>query len=304
MSPRPEELRLERELFVRSLIPAMRGDAAARLAGAIQPLDVPANSWLFRAGDPPDQFYFLIDGQVSMEMPGQPAWIFGPRSLVGMIDLTLWRPHRRGCRTTRPTRLLVGRSTVWLDMLEDDALLAQGAIQTLSLQLHALSRAHGHLLPAPTFAPAPRFEKPMLLYEKVLVLRDTPLFVRAGTQAIASLAQVAEQVELAAGATLFARGEAHRTLFIVAEGQIELTLDPDHIERSGPLSILGTAAALSGELGVYSARALTASLLLRLREEDYYDVAEEHPELTRAVLAYLAIERERIMDLAPPRDES
>jgi hypothetical protein len=60
----------------------------------------------------------------------------------------------------------------------------------------------------------------------------------------------------------FSGGEAHRTLFIVAQGQIELTLDATHIQRSGPLSTLGAAAALSGELGIYSARALTASVLL------------------------------------------
>jgi hypothetical protein len=43
----------------------------------------------------------------------------------------------------------------------------------------------------------------------------------------------------------------------------------------------------------------TSAILLRIREEDYYDQSDEHPELTRAATAYLAIEFEKMMDVKP-----
>jgi CRP-like cAMP-binding protein len=289
---------LERELFVRSFMPDLRGIAAVRMASMLEPRELPAGTWLFRAGEAPDQFFFVLEGRVAMELAGHRPWIFGARSLVGMLDMNLGRPRRRDCRTLAPTRVLVGPSKSWLDLFEDDPLLAENAIQALSRQLHELWRQFNHLLPAHSPLNVRPLPRPLPLTEKVLVLRDTPLFQLAGTQAIASLAQVAEELELAPGAQLFAADEAHRMLHVVAEGQIEL------FDRSswcfGPQTLVGAAAALSGELGAYSARALERSLVLRIRAGDYYDQAEEHPQLTRAALAYLAIERERLMEIAPP----
>jgi len=67
MAKTDEDLRLERELFVRALMPSMRGDGAARLATLLTPREVPADTILYREGEPPDEFFFLVEGQVVME---------------------------------------------------------------------------------------------------------------------------------------------------------------------------------------------------------------------------------------------
>lgn len=294
------ELRLERELSVRALMPNMRGGGAARLAAMLEPLELPADSYLFHAGEPPERFFFVLDGHVTMEVEGQAPWTFGPRSLVGMTDMTMGRLHRRSARTTRPTRLLVGQSKQWMDLLDDDLLMAESAINAFSVMMHELWKAHGHLLPVQPVAFSQPVPLPLSLYQKALVLRDTPLFQRAGTQAIASLAQVAGELEFEQGAQVFAEGEGGPTLYVVVSGVIELCFTGQRELRVGPSCVLSAAAALSGRLDQYSARAVTASVLLEIQTEDYYDQSEEHPELTRAAMAYLASERERLMDLVPP----
>lgn len=294
------DLQLERELFVRALMPSMRGGGATRLAAMLEPLELPAESYLFRAGEPPEQFFFVVDGQVSMEVEGKAPWTFGPRSLVGMIDMTMGRPHRRSARTTHPTRLLVGSSQQWMDLLDDDPLLAEGAINSFSVMMHEIWRTHGHLVPDQPIAVVERLSLPLPLYQKALVLRDTPLFARAGTQAIASLAQVAEELEVAQGSHVFREGEAGPTLYVVVSGAIELSFPGHRDVRVGPFGILSAAAAFSGQLGQYSARAAAPSVLLQISNEDYYDQSEEHPGLARAAMAYLASERERLLDLVPP----
>lgn len=294
------DLQLERELFVRALMPSMRGDGAARLAAMLEPLELPAETYLFRKGEPPEQFFFVVEGHVSMELEGEATWTFGPRSLVGMMDMTIDRPHRRSARTTRPTRLLVGKSKRWMDLLDDEPLMAESAVSSFSVMLHEIWKTHGRLLPDQPIAFAEHLSLPLPLHQKTLVLRDTPLFTRAGTQAIASLAQVAGELSIAQGSYVFREGEAGPTLYIVVSGVIELCFAGQREVRVGPFGILSAAAAFSGQLGQYSARAATPSVLLEIQNEDYYDQSEEHPELTRAAMAYLASERERLMDLVPP----
>jgi CRP-like cAMP-binding protein len=294
----PEQLRLERELFVRALMPNMHG--AARLAPVLEAREVPADTWLFRSGENSDEFFFVVAGQVVMEAAGLPDWTFGDRSLVGMVDMMVGRPHRRSCRTTRPTRLLVGRSKTWLDIMDDDPMMGEGAIYSFALRVHTLGMELGQKLPSERIAPGTSVSAPLAIHQKALVLRDTPLLARASTQAIATLAQVAEELTFPAGAPIFARGQAERALYAVASGVVLLRAESERVLRVGPQRFLAAAASLCGRLGDFSATAETSAILLRIREEDYYDQSDEHPELTRAATAYLALEIEKMMDVNPP----
>ncbi len=302
MNERAEGLRLERELFVRALMPSMHGEGAARLAGLLDARELPEGALLFREGEPPDEFFFVVEGRVVMEADGLPPWTFGERSLVGMVDMTAWRPHRRSCRTLQPTRVLAGRSTAWFDLLDDDPVMGEDAIHNFALRLYTLQRELEHLLPPEPLVADLGLSSPLAIHEKALVLRDTSLLVRASTQAIASLAQVAEELTFSAGAELFARGQAERALYVVASGVVALRDAADRLGRVGPLRMLAPAAALSGVLGEYSARAETQAIVLRIREEEYYDQSDEHPDLKRSAMAYMATEQEKMMDLRPPND--
>jgi CRP-like cAMP-binding protein len=294
-----EQFRLERELFVRALMPTLHGEGAARIAALLEARDVPENTFLFHQGEPPDEFFFVVEGGVVMEAEGIPDWTFGDRSLVGMVDMNAGRPHRRDCRTTRPTRLLVGRAAAWLEIMDDDPEMSDTAIYFFALRLHTGLLELGHRL-----EPEPILEgelgSPLAIHQKALVLRDTPLLSRASTQAIASLAQVADELSYPAGARLFASGQAEQALYAVARGVVALRGETGRLVRVGPQRFLAAEASLCGRLGDFSAQAETACSVLRIRVEDYYDQADEHPDLTRAALARLALGLEKLMDLKPP----
>ena len=57
-------------------------------------------------------------------------------------------------------------------------------------------------------------------------------------------------------------------------------------------------AALCSALARQSARALSPAVVLRLREEDLYDVMEDHFELARSVMRYLATQQEQALEAA------
>jgi CRP-like cAMP-binding protein len=281
-------------------MPTMHGEGAARLAGVLVAREVPPDTWLFRQGEASDEFFFLVEGQAVMDAEGLPDWTFGDRSLLGMVDMTAQRPHRRNCRTTRQSRLLVGRSAAWLDIMSDDPMMGEGALFFFAQRVHTLWVEVGHLLAPEPILPAAGLASPLAIHERALALRDTPLLARASTQAIASLAQVAEELTFPAGASLFARGQAERALYAVASGVVALRASNERLVRVGPQRFLAAASALSGHLGDFSAKAESSIILLRIREEDYYDQSDEHPELTRAAMGHMATEIEKMLDLKPP----
>ena len=292
----PETRRLEREIYLRSMFPAMPAAAHARFIDLLEDVEIGEGETLFSPGEAADRFYFMISGSVVMEREGFAPWPFGPLSVVGVIDAMLERPRVRGCRALAPCRLMAIRAADWFDMLEDNAQIARSAIRNFATQLHRTFREGAASPPRPARAsdpPPPDFDVNASTYDRILALRRAPLLGRAGMQAVASLATIAEPKHLAEGELLFDEDSADGMLAIVARGLIELRDDSGVRVIHGLGDLVGGAAALCGALGGYSARALTNSVLLRFHEQDYYDQAEEHARLTRGTLAYLVAELDR-----------
>lgn len=298
----PETRRLEREIHLRSMFPAMPAAAHARLVDLVEDVELGEGEVLFSAGEPADRVYFLISGNVVMEREGFSPWPFGALAVVGVIDAMLERPRVRGCRALAPCRLMAIRAADWFDMLEDNAQIARSAIRNFATQLHKRFRA-GLTPPArntrASDPPPPDFDIGASTYERILVLRRAPLLGRAGMQAVASLATIAEPKRLAQGELLFDQNSADGMLAIVARGVIELRDETGVRVIHGPGELVGGPAALCGALGAYSARALAESVLLRFHEQDFYDQAEEHARLTRGTLAYLVSELDRQLTADP-----
>lgn len=293
---------LSRELFVRSVLPGLTGDSTGRLIELLEARDVRAGAVLFERGEPSSRFYFVISGEVVMEHPEYPAWRFGPRSIVGIIDATLDRPYTRRARASQDSSLLVARTSAWFDLLEDDPGLSSGTTVSLARQIHSQWLTLGPRLGQLPVDDSPPPAGPLELYEKLLALRDAQLLRTAGLQATASLAEVAEEQRLEAGETLFDTGSDPSTLYILAHGAVELSRQqPALTVIHGPGSLIGGPPALARALGEYSAHALRPSVVLRISDEDYYDQAETHPELIRAALAYLLSAREALLKVKPPR---
>ncbi len=286
---------LARELFLRGSLPGLTGDSATRLAEVLRPVQARAGDVLLRAGEPADEFYFVVDGEVAMEAEGASPWLFGPRSIVGIIDAIIGRRRARSARATRRTRLLLARSSAWFELMDDDPRLARGATMALARQIHEQWLRVTQPTSAGMLAPP---AGPLPFYEKLLVLRDSALLSSAGLQASASLAMIASEVRLERGEVLFAPGTELDTLYFVAYGAVELTrAEPPFRTVHGSSELVGGPAALARALSHYEARALAPSVVLRISDEDYHDQAEAHPDLTRAALAYLVRTRERFLEL-------
>jgi CRP-like cAMP-binding protein len=284
------------------MFPAMPAAAHARFIELVEDVEVEAGHVLFSAGEPADRVYFVISGNVVMERDGYAPWPFGPLSVVGVIDAMLERPRLRGCRALARCRMMAIRAADWFDMLEDNAQIARSAIRNFATQLHHRFR-EGNTPPRPAAResdpPANDFDVNASTYDRIVALRRAPLLGRAGMQAVASLATIAEPKHLAEGELLFDVNGDEGMLAIVARGVVELRDETGVRAVHVAGDLVGGPAALCGALGSYSARARADSVVLRFHEQDYYDQAEEHARLTRGTLAYLVAELDRQLSADP-----
>ena len=290
---------MEREIFLRTMTVGRPISTTAKLLGeAMREVFFEAGSVLYEEGSASDDLFFIMQGVVALRRGGAPDWEFGPNSVIGILDADLDRPHARKAVALTDVEALALRTEDRLEVLEDNF------EQTRAVILFTASRVHELALDLPDSVCEKELDhgpeigpERLPLVERVLLLHDTAAFRRAGIQARVSLAPVADEFRVRAGDTLFRAGEVTGVFFVVASGTIELEHENSKRRlRFGPGSIVGGGAAFGDVERLYAAHALSDAVLLRLREEDFFDVMEDHFDLARSVLGYIAQEQEHVVE--------
>lgn len=143
---------------------------------------------------------------------------------------------------------------------------------------------------------------PMLLIEKVITLKAVEMFARTPEDVLADVAALAEEVRFKAGETIFQKGEAGESLYVIVQGEVKVhdgDLDLKHLKDK---SVFGELAVLDPEPRSASITAITDSHLLRLDREAFLELMAGNMEVVRGVLAVLCDRiREKLVDATPAR---
>lgn len=304
MSDEPVLRRVEHELFIRSFLginpPA---GVAAQLAARMRDLRVTGGQTLYRAGEPADRLFFLVGGHVRLELDGDDPWNLEEHSAIGILDAALDRPYSRTAVAIRATHLIEIDFADYLDVLEDHFEFAK---RMLLIGAERMDDAAKRLAPSGSFAasvaePCPGLppaspHRPFDRMERLMALRATPFLERASVQVLASLAGLAVERRYRAGLPIFAAGAPATELMFLAAGRAGVARERPRIEAEFAAGhLLGGHASFGMNRHAYAARALQDSIVLVVNKEDFFDVAEDHFALGRAVLASIALERERLM---------
>lgn len=126
------------------------------------------------------------------------------------------------------------------------------------------------------------------LIEKVLLLQDVDLFAEVSTENLGYLAGIAEEIRPEEPVTLFRQGLVPDAFYVVVEGRVHLDRDGTRILEAGPKEVLGAWALFDQEPHLSSARADTASVLLKVEREAFFDLLADHRSITEGILKALA----------------
>lgn len=134
----------------------------------------------------------------------------------------------------------------------------------------------------------------------LVALRQCRLFAGLGAASLGLVGAALRPRRFRRGETIFHVGDPGDALFVVASGQVKITIPPDDGSESailttiGPGGFFGELALLDGARRSATAVALDAVTTEVLRRDAFDRLVDEQPPLRRALLAALAGEVRRL----------
>ncbi len=279
--------------FMRNRSRRLLARTAPQIARALHDVWVKPGEAFFRVGDPSTTVYFLASGEVELRRHDARN-VFGVGSVIGTSDVLRERARTQDAVALKESHALALSSLTWLEILEDNPEIAMRAIHGIATMIDA--RHPSHAAPPAEQAALVLASKELALVDRLLSLKRVPAFQRARIQTLASIAAATDVVVLGAGeriATLATRATIHHT---IVSGLVESTRthtgDAVQVETFGAGELLhGVASFVHG--ATFDTVAKTEAVLMRVTQEELFDVIEDHIDLARSILTWLEEERDR-----------
>lgn len=123
--------------------------------------------------------------------------------------------------------------------------------------------------------------------ERVRILKNTALFAVTPENVLSAIVPIMNEVEYEADEQIFTQGDPGASLFIVYEGEVDISYGRQRLATFGKGDFFGELALLDAEPRSATARTRSPVLAFRLDQDDFYDVMEERPEVLRTILRVL-----------------
>src|SRR5262245_16599228 len=120
--------------------------------------------------------------------------------------------------------------------------------------------------------------------ERVLLLKKVDLLERATPRALASLAELAREIEMAAGQVIYAESDLADAVYVVAGGRVRLTNGQTTLSEIGPGEAFGTWALVDESQREHRAECTDAGSLLALGREDFDEFTVNAPTVLRGMI--------------------
>jgi CRP-like cAMP-binding protein len=127
----------------------------------------------------------------------------------------------------------------------------------------------------------------MITVEKLLFLRNVPLFSSLASKELGRVAAVTEEVIYPAGSKIVTEGDYGDAMFLIADGHVAIVRGNQQIAMLGPKNYFGEMSILDGEPRAASAIAHDDCLLLRIGQRDFHEILARHFHASLSIIKTL-----------------
>jgi ATP:ADP antiporter, AAA family len=127
----------------------------------------------------------------------------------------------------------------------------------------------------------------LLTVEKVMILKTVDIFAHAPADILVDIAALLKETEMEAGATIFEKGAIGDSMYIIVEGAVEARDGAQIFARMGEREVFGEMALLDGDPRTATIYTVQPTRLLRLDQEPFYELMDDHIEIARGVIHVL-----------------
>lgn len=302
-----EAREVSRRLWLRQLMgPSAARDEVDLLARRMEEFSLRKGAYLYRLGGAADHIYFVLSGWIKQGEAG--ATEFREGSVLGVLDALQERPHRADALAMTESRVLQLSVDDWLDFVEDNFDLLREMMFERGSQLPLSAGARGDVNAGLVFAGVDQLSgestaRGGTFVTGLLAFHSCALLRKASIQAVAQLVRGAEVVVLDQEPREL--GTYGRGLWVVSHGQVTVEArrgEEQLLQRVGPGGLLGTLAFLGTPPETFLVHAEGQAYLHFVDEEVYFDVMEDHFDLARSSMAYVAsLSEELNLSASPPK---
>ena len=127
----------------------------------------------------------------------------------------------------------------------------------------------------------------MTILEKVLALQEISLFAQISTDGLAHLAAIAKVEDFGANDVIYRESEPMSSLYLILDGKIRLSRAGRDVKLAGSKDVLGSWSLLDEDPPIVTATVVEPSSTLRIDREDFFDLIDDHAEITQAIFRSL-----------------
>ena len=126
-----------------------------------------------------------------------------------------------------------------------------------------------------------------LTLEKVLILKNVPLFAGIPEAALSDIISEAEETAAMIGTDIVKEGTVWNDLYIILQGQVRLHKAGKTIQEHNALEIFGELSALDSAPADVTVTALEDTTLFKIPGPALYRLMNEHKALERSIIKML-----------------
>ncbi len=126
-----------------------------------------------------------------------------------------------------------------------------------------------------------------LTLEKVLVLKNVPLFAGIQESVLSDIIANAEETSAMIGEDIVKEGELWNDLYIILQGQIRLHKNGQTVQEHSSFDIFGELSALDAAPADVTVTALEDTTMFKIHGPVLYRLMNEHKALERSIITML-----------------
>jgi len=124
--------------------------------------------------------------------------------------------------------------------------------------------------------------------EKVMQLKAVSFFSETPEEVLAEVVSILEEQEIQAGETILEKSDIGNAMYMIIDGQVHVHDEERNVTELGENEIFGELSLLDPGPHPASVTALTDVRLLRLDQEPFYELIEDHSTVARKIMQVLA----------------
>jgi CRP-like cAMP-binding protein len=127
----------------------------------------------------------------------------------------------------------------------------------------------------------------MLIIEKVLLLRTSSIFPNCKEVDLVEIASICQEHQVDKNTSIFKKGDAGNCVYFIYKGQVSIHDGEHQLAELSENEIFGELSLLDSDSRSASATTLSDCILLKIDQEDFYDVIATNTDILKGIMKTL-----------------